>query len=66
LSYQQAPHTLSPILDGVLAWIDCRIEREVEVGDHTLVVGAALELAVTKPGRPLVFFKSRYSALDSI
>jgi flavin reductase (DIM6/NTAB) family NADH-FMN oxidoreductase RutF len=66
LSYERAPHTQSPILEGVLAWIDCTIEREVEVGDHMLVVGHALELELAKSGHPLVFFRSQYSVLGSL
>lgn len=63
LPYSLSPHTGSPVLDGVLAWIDCEIEREVELGDHTLVVGATLELAVAEAGRPLVFFRGGYPGL---
>lgn len=61
--YAAAPHTGSPVLEGVLAWIDCELEREIELGDHTLVVGAARELAVAETGRPLVFFRGGYPGL---
>lgn len=65
LPYSPSPHTGSPVLEGVLAWIDCEIEREVELGDHMLVVGATLELAVADdPGHPLVFFRGGYPGLS--
>lgn len=36
----------SPILDGALAWLDCRVETKMETGDRTVylaeVVGASL------------------------
>src|SRR3954469_9414742 len=38
LEWTAAPATGSPVLDGVLAWLDCRIAREIGLGDHTLVV----------------------------
>lgn len=63
LPYTRSPHTGSPVLEGVLAWIDCEIEREIELGDHTLIVGATLELAVAEAGRPLVFFRGGYPGL---
>jgi 3-hydroxy-9,10-secoandrosta-1,3,5(10)-triene-9,17-dione monooxygenase reductase component len=63
LAHSPSPHTGSPVLDGVLAWIDCALEREVELGDHTLVVGATRELAVAEAAHPLVFFRGGYPAL---
>ena len=60
LDWTAAPFSGSPVLDGVLAWLDCRIEREVELGDHALVVGAPLELVVSGAGGPLVFFRGSY------
>jgi flavin reductase (DIM6/NTAB) family NADH-FMN oxidoreductase RutF len=62
LEWAPAPSTGSPVLDGVLAWLDCRIEREVELGDHTLVVGEPLELVVSGAGGPLVFFRGGYGS----
>ena len=33
-----------PILDGVGAWIDCRMVESIELGDHYLVVGGVVAL----------------------
>lgn len=55
-----------PLLDGALAWIDCRIERVEDIGDHWLVIGSveALDRASPGPGTaPLVFFGGGYRAL---
>ena len=47
-----------PVLPGVLAWIDCEIEHQYEVGDHYFVVGRVVDLAhATDRHTPLVFFK---------
>ena len=49
------------VLNGCLAWADCVIDREVEAGDHTIVLATPLELTVARPtARPLVFAQSGY------
>jgi len=54
----------SPILDGVLAWAECRIERRYEGGDHLIVVGRVVDLAVERPeAKPLIFFGGSYRSL---
>jgi 3-hydroxy-9,10-secoandrosta-1,3,5(10)-triene-9,17-dione monooxygenase reductase component len=50
----------SPILDGVLAWIDCTIEAVHEGGDHWIVVGRVQALEVGHDGDPLLFFQGQY------
>lgn len=49
-----------PVLDGVLAWIDCEIAEIVEEGDHYVVVGRVQDLEVTHEGGPLLFFRGGY------
>lgn len=53
-------------LDGALAWIDCKRDQVVELGDHWLVVGAVEELKGTDLEKPLVFFKGSYRTLDAV
>lgn len=47
----------SPILDGVLAWIDCEIHAVAEAGDHWWVMGLVRDLAVERDTGPLVFYR---------
>jgi 3-hydroxy-9,10-secoandrosta-1,3,5(10)-triene-9,17-dione monooxygenase reductase component len=52
------PHDLAegmPVLHGVLAWLVCSLEQELEGGDHTILVGRPLE-AAGDGTQPLVFF----------
>ncbi|MDQ1584027.1 MAG: 3-hydroxy-9,10-secoandrosta,3,5(10)-triene-9,17-dione monooxygenase reductase component [Microbacteriaceae bacterium] len=51
--------TGSPIVDGALAWVDCRIDALHDGGDHHLVTGAVLD-AGHAVGRPLVFFRGAF------
>ncbi len=53
--------TGSPILDGAIAAIDCRIRDEYETGDHYLVVGEVIGLSLAG-GNPLLFFDGRFGA----
>jgi 3-hydroxy-9,10-secoandrosta-1,3,5(10)-triene-9,17-dione monooxygenase reductase component len=50
----------APILDGILAWIDCNIETVTEAGDHYFVLGRVRDLAVVHDGAPLLFFRGGY------
>ncbi len=50
----------SPLIDGVLAWIDCDIETVVDAGDHHCVMGHVRDLGVGHDGAPLIFFRGGY------
>lgn len=60
LGHKPSPVTGSPVLSGVLAWIDCDAEAVHEAGDHWIVVGRVLELEVGHEGKPLIFFRGGY------
>jgi 3-hydroxy-9,10-secoandrosta-1,3,5(10)-triene-9,17-dione monooxygenase reductase component len=61
--WRPAPVTGAPVLEGVAAWIDCKIERTIEAGDHWLVLGEVLELAVEVEGGALVFHSGALKSL---
>ena len=42
-----------PLLDGALMWLDCTAEQFIDVGDHTLVIGHAVDGKVAASGAPL-------------
>ena len=51
----------SPILDGALGWLDCRLWRQYDGGDHTIAVGEVTEMALSKPdGAPLLYHAGAY------
>ena len=50
----------SPLLHGVLAFIDCDIAQVVPSGDHDVVIGAVTDLDVLHEGGPLLFFRGGY------
>jgi flavin-dependent trigonelline monooxygenase, reductase component len=57
--------TGSPILDGALAWLECRPWRRVTAGDHAVLIGEVTDLGVN-PGEPLAYFGRAYGALASL
>jgi len=45
----RAVHTATtgaPIFDDAIAWMDCRVERSVDLGTHTLFVGEVVDAAI--------------------
>ena len=54
----------APIIDGALAYIECRTYATYEGGDHTIVVGEVQDARVLQhEGQPLLFFRGRYGSL---
>jgi flavin reductase (DIM6/NTAB) family NADH-FMN oxidoreductase RutF len=52
-----------PILEGVLAWVECRLEAVHAGGDHDIFVGEALAGRVESDEAPLLFFRGGYREL---
>ncbi len=51
-----------PLLDGVLAAIECQVHQRFVSGDHDILVGQMMRADVAE-GSPLVHFASRYRCL---
>jgi flavin reductase (DIM6/NTAB) family NADH-FMN oxidoreductase RutF/DNA-binding MarR family transcriptional regulator len=51
--------TGSPLIDGALAYFDCRCVARYDGGDHTIMVGRVVAFARYE-GNPLVFSQGRY------
>ncbi|MBV8942216.1 MAG: flavin reductase family protein, partial [Solirubrobacterales bacterium] len=50
----------SPILDGAIGYLDCRLHARHEAGDHEIFIGEVLELEYDPDGEPLLFHGGRY------
>ncbi|KHK92922.1 flavin reductase family protein [Novosphingobium malaysiense] len=62
VDYRISEHGL-PVLEGVLASIECQIHSVVEAGDHWIVLGRVLTLEADAERDPLLFFRSAYAQL---
>src|SRR3954447_4697144 len=73
--FADVPHTVHdgiPVIDGTLAWVGCRLEQLVPGGDHSIGIGAVEgaeagertgdEASGRGAGRPLIWFRGRYTA----
>jgi len=45
-AYRDAPVTGSPVLETAAAYLDCRLEREVDLGSHVLCIGEVVGAGV--------------------
>jgi flavin reductase (DIM6/NTAB) family NADH-FMN oxidoreductase RutF len=52
-----------PVLDGVLAWLVCRIVARVPAGDHRVVLAEVTLGDPSGSGRPLVYHQGRFGGL---
>jgi flavin reductase (DIM6/NTAB) family NADH-FMN oxidoreductase RutF len=51
-----------PVIDNCVAWIGCRLEREIETGDHVLVLGRVLDLKMARDAHALIFHRGSYTS----
>ncbi|WP_075023095.1 flavin reductase family protein [Actinomadura madurae] len=54
----------SPLLEGVLAWLDCELYAVHEVGDHVAVTGLVHGAHALGDAKPLVFFRGELAPLN--
>lgn len=63
VSWAPGPGTGSPLIEGVLAWVDCRLHAVHEAGDHWVVIGEVVALGHAEEDGPehgLIFYRGRY------
>jgi 3-hydroxy-9,10-secoandrosta-1,3,5(10)-triene-9,17-dione monooxygenase reductase component len=65
VAWEPSHGTGSPLLPGILGYVDCTVDRVHEAGDHYVVLGRVLDLDLTEaPGEPLLFFEGAYRTTD--
>lgn len=58
IAYHPA-HTGAPVLDGALAWLDCRLSDRCTGGDHTIFIGEVMAADACE-GTPLLYYRGGY------
>jgi flavin reductase (DIM6/NTAB) family NADH-FMN oxidoreductase RutF len=53
-----------PLLEGVLAFLECRVVDRLARGDHTVLFGQILHLGAAAEGDPLLFYRGAYTAME--
>lgn len=56
--FERTPHG-TPVLQGALAYLECRLHTAQAAGDHTIFI-AEVEEVVVHEGEPLLFFHGGY------
>ncbi len=54
-----------PLLDGAIAWLECRLDQMVEAGDHDIFVGEVLA-SDDRAGAPLLYYDQTYRSLRDL
>jgi flavin reductase len=52
----------TPVLQGALAYLECRLHTAQEAGDHTIFI-AEVEHVRVREGDPLLFYRGRYHGI---
>ena len=55
--------TGSPVLDGALAYFDCRLTARHDGGDHTIFLGEIVAAGFREDAEPLLWYASGYHRL---
>src|SRR5438309_7857124 len=54
----------TPVLNGALAYLECRLHTAQDAGDHTIFI-AEVEDVVVREGDPLLFYRGNYRAIGA-
>jgi 3-hydroxy-9,10-secoandrosta-1,3,5(10)-triene-9,17-dione monooxygenase reductase component len=57
---EHAVHDGIPVIEGVLAWVGCTLERLVPGGDHTIGIGAVTAAEFAGEAEPLIWYRGVY------
>jgi flavin reductase (DIM6/NTAB) family NADH-FMN oxidoreductase RutF len=67
-TFSRVPHHLGmleiPLIDGCLAWIECRPWTAYDAGDHSIFVGQVENLALGDSDDPLIYFDRQFTELS--
>ena len=62
-SWEEA-ETGSPVLEGALAFFDCRLTARHDGGDHTIFIGEIVAAGYREDAEPLLWYASGYRRFD--
>jgi flavin reductase len=67
-AFRDVPHrtalTGSPILEGIVGFLDCRLHVSHQAGDHQIFIGEVLALEIDQGAPPLLFHGGGYRFLQ--
>lgn len=54
----------TPVLNGALAYLECRLHTVQDAGDHTIFI-AEVEEVVVRDGDPLLYHRGKYRSIEN-
>ena len=67
-AFREVPHRIaasgSPILEGAIGYLDCRLHADHLAGDHQIFIGEVLDLGFKPEGEPLLFHGGQYKLVS--
>jgi flavin reductase (DIM6/NTAB) family NADH-FMN oxidoreductase RutF len=60
VAWRPGPETGSPLVEGCLGWLECRVTGSLPSGDHTVYVAEIVEAGVNGEGTPLTMAESGF------
>lgn len=65
LRWRQGAETGSPVIDGALAYAECRLTDTCKGGDHVIVMGEIVA-GDAHEAEPLLYFRGRYGRYEAV
>jgi len=65
LRWRRGAETGAPVLDGTLAYAECRLVDTCKGGDHVIVMGEIIA-GDAHEAEPLLYFRGRYGKYDAV
>lgn len=67
--FDHVPHLIGPnggvTIEGAIGTLECTLERQLDLGDHTVLVGE-VHAATFREGRPLLYYRGKYGSFHSV
>ena len=60
IAWRAGPATGSPLVEGCLGWVECRVTGSLPSGDHTVYVAEVVEAGVNREGTPLAMAEAGF------
>ncbi len=52
--------TRCPVLKGAISYVECKLEKLYDGGDHTIIVGHVINTQTNSDAKPLIYFRGEY------
>lgn len=65
VQYRMSDHG-SPLIEGAIAWLDCKTHSILDGGDHKIFVGEVTSCDIPQPDTdPLLYFRGKYRQVEA-